>query len=151
LRVNGEAVVAIESKDLQPVIRKLSDLPIGKDVRLEVLRAGKTQDIIGVVKERPPTEGKKWQTPLGFVAMEINDTVAEKFQLEQTSGICITYIEQGSSAQHAGLTSGDVIVEADGKPISGLEQAKGILATDKAEYLLHVVRGRAHYYVLIKK
>lgn len=144
-------MVAIESKDLQPVIRKLSDLPIGKDVRLEVLRAGKTQDVIGVVKERPPAEGKKWQTQLGFVAMEINDTVAEKFQLEQTSGICITYIEQGSSAQHAGLTSGDVIVEADGKPISGIEQGKTILSTDKGEYLLHVVRGRAHYYVLIKK
>lgn len=151
LRVNGEAVVAIESKDLQPVIRKLSDLPIGKDVRLEVLRAGKTQDIVGVVKERPPAEGKKWQTQLGFVAMEINDTVAEKFQLEQTQGICITYIEQGSSAQHAGLTSGDVIVEVDGKAANGIEPAKAVLSVDKPEYLLHVVRGRAHYYVLIKK
>lgn len=151
MRVNGDVVVAIESKDLQPIIRKLSDLPIGKDVRLEVLRGGKLTQISGLVKERPPAEGKKWQAPLGFVSMEINDTVAEKYQLEQTNGVCITYVEQGSSAQHAGLTPGDLIVEVDNKPLTGVDQGKAIFSSDRPEYLLHVVRGRAHYYVLIKK
>jgi serine protease Do len=151
LRVNGDVVLAIESKDLQPVIRRLSELPVGKEVSLEVMRAGKTQTIKGIVKERPPVEGKKWQNSLGFVSVDIDDAVAEKFQLEQTKGICITYVEQGSSAHHAGLARGDVIVEAEGRPVKDIDSAQAALGTEKSEYLLHVVRGESHSYLLIKK
>ena len=151
LRVNGESVFAIEDKDLQPVIRKLSELLIGNEVRLEVLRSGKTREIKGVVKERPPAEGKKWQTQLGFVAMEINDAVAEKYHLDHLTGICVTYIEYGSSAQHAGLMSGDVMVEVEGKSITNIDHGQTIFSAEKAEYLVHIIRGRSHHYLLLRK
>lgn len=151
LRVNGDAISAVEEKDVHPIVRRLSDLPIGKEVKLEILRGGKTQEIIGLVKERPPTEGKKWQSPLGFVIMEVSDDLAERYQLEHKQGGYVSFIDTGSSAQHAGLNLGDVILEIDGKGIQNLDDAKGLLSVERATHLLHVLRGRAHFYVLLRK
>jgi serine protease Do len=151
MRVNGEAVSAVEEKDVHPIIRRMSDLPIGKDVKLEVLRGGKTQEVAGLVKERPPAEGKKWQSPLGFVIMEVTDDLAERYQLEQKQGAYISFIDSGSSAQHAGLNLGDIVLEADGKPISSLDAAKAVFMSDKPTHLVHVLRGRAHFYVILRK
>ncbi len=151
MRVNGEAVSAVEEKDVHPIIRKMSDLPIGKDVKLEILRGGKTQEIAGLVKERPPVEGKKWQSPLGFVIMEVTDDLAERYQLDQKQGAYISFIDSGSSAQHAGLNLGDIVLEADGKPINTLDAAKAAFTVDKPTHLVHVLRGRAHFYVILRK
>jgi serine protease Do len=151
MRVNGEAVSAVEEKDVHPIIRRMSDLPIGKDVKLEILRGGKTLEIAGLVKERPPAEGRKWQSPLGFVVMEVSDDLAERYQLEQKQGAYISFIDSGSSAQHAGLNLGDIVLEVDGKPIAHLDDVKALFAVEKGTYLLHVLRGRAHFYVIIRK
>lgn len=151
MRVNGEAVSAVEEKDVHPIVRRMSDLPIGKDVKLEILRGGKTVEVAGLVKERPPAEGKKWQSPLGFVITEVTDDLAERYQLEQKQGAYVSFIDQGSSAQHAGLNLGDLVLEVDGKSILTLEDAKVVFAVDRTSHLLHVQRGRAHFYVLLRK
>lgn len=151
LRVNGEAVSAVEEKDVHPIVRRMSDLPIGKDVKLEILRGGKSIEIAGLVKERPPAEGKKWQSTLGFVITEVTDDLAERYQLEQKQGAYVSFIDQGSSAQHAGLNLGDLVLEVDGKSILSLEDAKAVFAVDRALHLVHVQRGRAHFYVLLRK
>ena len=151
LRVNGDVVSALESKDLQPVIRKLSDLPIGKEIRLDILRAGQKLQLSGIVKERPPSEGKKWQSPLGFVAMEITEPIADRHQFERIEGVYISHIEAGSSAQHSGLIAGDILIAAEGQQVKNAEDVKRIFSQEKAEYLLQVMRGRSQYYVIVKK
>ena len=151
LKVNGETISAVEEKDVHPIVRRLSDLPIGKEVKLEVLRGGKTLEVAGLVKERPPAEGKKWQSPLGFVITEVTDDLAERYQLEQKQGAYISFIDQGSSAQHAGLNLGDLVLDVDGKAVANIDEAKSLFAIDRATHLLHVMRGRTHFYVLLRK
>lgn len=151
LKVNGETISAVEEKDVHPIVRRLSDLPIGKEVKLEVLRGGKTLEVAGLVKERPPAEGKKWQSPLGFVITEVTDDLAERYQLEQKQGAYISFIDQGSSAQHAGLNLGDLVLDVDGKAVANIDEAKSLFAVDRATHLLHVMRGRTHFYVLLRK
>jgi len=151
MKVNGEPVSVVESKDLQPLIRKLSDLPIGKEIRLEVLRGATTQEVRGIVRERPPSEGKKWQSVLGFVAMEITEPVANRLQFDKTQGVFISHIEAGSAAQQAGLTTGDILLFAEGKAILTTDDTKSVFTVDRPQYLLQVLRGRSYYYVLLKK
>ncbi|MBV6494834.1 MAG: Periplasmic serine endoprotease DegP [Turneriella sp.] len=149
-KVNGIPLNAVEEKDVSVIIRRMSELPIGKDARIEILRKGKFLTIVGSVKERPPAEGKKWQSPMGFVLMEISDDLADRQQLEEKTGAYVSFIDNGSAAQQSQLRTGDVILNVDGKAIRSIDDAKEAFTANKKEYLLQVSRARAQFYLLLK-
>ncbi|HRP69018.1 MAG TPA: PDZ domain-containing protein [Turneriella sp.] len=149
-KVNGTPLSAVEDKDVNVIIRRMSELPIGQEAKLEVLRDGKLITVVGHVKERPPAEGKKWQSTMGFVLMEISDDLADRHQLENKSGVYVSFIDNGSAAQQSSLRLGDVILNVDGKSVSNIDDAKAALSIDKKEYLLQVSRARAQFYLLLK-
>ena len=51
--------------------------------------------------------------------------------LDATSGVLVTGVEPNSPAQRAGLTSGDIIVAFDGKPVAGIDDLHRLLVTER--------------------
>ena len=49
------------------------------------------------------------------------------------------------------LVLGDLMLEVDGKSIANIDEAKATFMTDRSAHLIHVLRGRAHFYVILRK
>lgn len=56
----------------------------------------------------------------GFLGVSISDLtpdLAEAFEIEETKGVLINDVEDGSAADRGGLQRGDVVITLDGKPV----------------------------------
>jgi serine protease Do len=70
---------------------------------------------------------QKGQVDHGFLGVEIQNLtpgLAQAFNAGTTSGALVSGVTPGSPADAAGLKSGDVIVEFDGKPVADANQFK---------------------------
>jgi len=100
---------------------------IGSKHRLDLVRDGKTIQVELMVQEAPRERAKKSQSttasasgahPLsGVVFDDVTPPLARQMDLPVTSGVVVTDIEEGSSAESSGLQPGDVILELNRQPI----------------------------------
>jgi serine protease Do len=61
---------------------------------------------------------------LGVVIQDVTADLAKAFKLDRTNGALVSDVASGSPAEAAGLKSGDVIVQFDGKPVEDVAQFK---------------------------
>jgi S1-C subfamily serine protease len=82
---------------------------------------------------------------------EITPEIAKNYSLSRTSGVIIVQVENGSPAEQAGLTAGDIIVEIDKKPVKDLVTFNRLLAGVKeGETLLFLIdRGGTTIFVTL--
>jgi len=64
---------------------------------------------------------------LGISADDLTPQLAQYFGVKQGKGVLISEVTTGGAADKAGLKAGDVIVQVDGKPISGVEELRSAL------------------------
>jgi len=67
----------------------------------------------GYVSDRTPQ--------IGITGMTVNSAVARYYGLPVTSGVMVVSVEEGSGAETAGLSEGDVIVAAGGEEITSMD------------------------------
>jgi len=76
-------------------------------------------------------EGKVTRGYLGVVPQDLSPEMAESLGLKDVKGVIIPEVKEGSAADKAGLKSGDVVVELDGKPINGAQDLSNKIAAIK--------------------
>ena len=69
------------------------------------------------VKDQLIETGKVTRSYLGVYIQPLTPELAESFDLEATDGILISQVSKDSGADEAGLKTGDVILEMNGKPV----------------------------------
>ena len=74
-------------------------------------------DLAIKIKDQIVATGKASHAHLGVVVQEVNQSLAESFQLARPEGALVANVEIGSPADSAGLKSGDIIRKVDGHPI----------------------------------
>lgn len=79
---------------------------------------------------------------LGVFLKDIKDEDREALNLSDKGGVLIEELAPNGPAQTAGLKSGDVIIELDGKKIKSAENIHEILAKAKPEQVMSVVVNR---------
>jgi serine protease Do/serine protease DegQ len=80
---------------------------------------------------------------LGVSAQDLTPDLAQAFGIEQTQGVVIASVSEGSAADEAGLRPGDVVLEVNGKPVRSsldMRNAVGLLRIG-ARVQMRVVRG----------
>jgi serine protease Do len=65
---------------------------------------------------------------LGVSIQDIDEELAEKFDLPDTEGALVGQITEGSPAEKAGFAVGDVIVKYDGKAVAGTRALRNLVA-----------------------
>ncbi|MCG2795879.1 MAG: trypsin-like peptidase domain-containing protein [Actinomycetia bacterium] len=59
---------------------------------------------------------------IGILGQTVTDTIAEQYDLPVSDGAYITRAVPEGPADKAGIKSGDIIVEIDGKPVKGMDE-----------------------------
>jgi serine protease Do len=98
--------------------------PIGKEVRLTVLRSQKTYDFvvrIGDLRGATASISAAVKEKLGGEVRTSTQKEANKYQLDQGQGIVITKVEQNGPLGKAGFEVGDMMLEINGQEITGIE------------------------------
>jgi serine protease Do len=76
---------------------------------------------------------------IGIRVQEVNPILAQSMELEQSRGVIISDVEEGSPAEKAGLKVKDVIVEVDGQKIRTLSDWEDLVYLARANQTLDLV------------
>lgn len=125
LQYNGVRVEGIEHFS-----RIVRETPVGRDVKLDILRNGAQQTVTAKIGQHPAPQGfpfpdgfgfplpdgprifEGWRSPmLGVEAESLDGQLAQYFGVSQ--GVLVRAVMKGSPAEKAGIKAGDVILRIE--------------------------------------
>jgi len=80
------------------------------------------------IKQQLLDHGKVTRGWLGVMIQDINEDLAQSFDLDQNSGVLIAEVTDDSPAQQAGLKQGDVLIALNGTPLSDVNDLRNKIA-----------------------
>jgi serine protease Do len=152
--LNGKAVDS--SRELR---NRIGGLAPGAKVKLELNRGGKAMTVTATIGEAPaeaatgeesagaPEQASK----LGLSLQPLTPELAQRYGLNEKTGLLIADVDQGSPAAQAGLQEGDLIVEVNRKPVSKVSELQKAVADSRKEgsVLLLLKRKTASLFVAL--
>jgi serine protease Do len=155
----GDVIVSFDGK----VIRDINDLPlivaatpVGKKVKVEVIRKGRKKvlsvKVARLEDEEERDAGSETRTDLGMTVQAITPFLAQQLGLSDTSGIVVVHVKPYSSSAEAGLKQGDIIMEIDQERAKSMADFyKKISRYKKGDTILLLTkRGNNTLYLTIK-
>ncbi len=79
---------------------------------------------------------------VGIAGLTLTREIAESYNLPYEQGVLVARVGRGCPARKAGVSAGDVILEADGTALKGWEDLQHILQTKKVDDTLELLIGR---------
>lgn len=160
IRVN-DIVTAIDG---QPVTtgRELSKIvasaAVGKKTRIDFLRDGKPKNVTVTLTKRVEDEERMIRPvsdesdEIGIRIKDLSPEIAKQFGLgEEDAGVLITQVKEGSKADKAGITPGDIIKEVNHKAVgNAAEYVELMKKTKKGEEITMLLKRRNSGYVAVK-
>jgi len=142
MRVDG-----VEVSDPRAVFYRLTTKGVGQTAKLSVLRKGKGLET-DLALVSPPKAGKddvrnlSGPHPLdGARVSNILPGLADEMGLDETEGVVILSVRNGSVARSLGFRPGDIVVEIGGKTIANVVDVEQALATRQRMWSVSVKRG----------
>ncbi len=147
LEMNGKPL-----KDFHELPRMVASLAPGEKAKLKVLRDGKEITLTATVGEMKEEEaaGKAPQAPenrLGIALQAVTPEIATELGMKKAEGIVVTNVDPGGIAAEAGIQRGDVILEAEKRPVSSVADFNGIVRKAEKSLLLLIYRNASTFYV----
>ncbi len=135
----GDVILSFDGKDVDDtrgLVRQVGNSPVGKAVRVVVLRGGKTETLKVTLGRREEAEGavpavaQQPDTPaepekleiLGLTLQPLTDELREQLGVGAgTAGLAVVDVDETSEAFEKGLRAGDVITEAGQQKVESLK------------------------------
>lgn len=147
----GDVILTMDGKEIQDpqAMRfRMAMLPLGTDVKLNVLRAGKELELImktGSAPEDPPRDESLLDgaSPLsGAVVANLSPAVADEIGGVPTeNGVVVMRAEKGNAAR-LGLRQGDIVLSINGINISSVAELKKTLQEKARAWQVQIQRGQ---------
>ena len=145
--LSGDVIVGFEGtaiSDTRDLVRRVADADVGKAVRLEVLREGKTQTLLVTLGRREEAEatetaaaGEDPVTPeskdvLGMTLGVLGADQLSDLNLPQgTEGLVVTGLDETGEAYEKGVRAGDVITEAGQQKVASIADLEARISEAK--------------------
>jgi len=118
-------------KDDNDLKFKVAEIPPGTTVELTVIRDGK-EKIIKVKIAELQTESARETKPtsekdLGIRVDTLTPNIARYYNLRTQKGVLVTEVIRLSQAEKQGIQRGDIIIEANRKPVESLDDLNKII------------------------
>jgi serine protease Do len=157
---SGDVIVAFNGKEIRDeheLPQTVASTKPGKTVNVRLLREGKEMTIPVTIAEMEGEPGKPAGTQdlsktLGLSVQDITPEIAQRFGIENTKGVIVTDVADGSQADEAGFNEGDIIRQINRRPVSGTAEFTKMAAALKADKttLFLVERGDARILLTVK-
>ena len=115
---------------------------IGEKVKIRLLRNGKERTVTARLQKAPDAEAET--RPEAIKKLQ-----GARFQ-ETSDGVLIVSIERGSPAAQTGLRRNDLIVAANRRAVTTIDQLKKALTETPDQTLLQIRRGNASLFLVIR-
>ncbi|MFZ5571892.1 MAG: Do family serine endopeptidase [Thermodesulfobacteriota bacterium] len=140
------------------VSKMIADIPVGKTVRITVLRDGAERDFMVTITQRnddrlmaSQDEGTGKAAAFGIHVADFSDELSVKFNLDKTEGIIVTDVDGNSTGESAGVIPGDVIKEIDHQPVPSVtDYARTVAKLKKGESISLMIKRRHVGFLVIK-
>jgi S1-C subfamily serine protease len=148
---DGEALHAEKDEDLGQFQRLIAQRSAGREVEIEVLRAGDRKKLRASLATQPKFVPDEQETPNGFTVEEVTETSFRGQRLPQREGVLVSYVESGSEADEAGMERGDLIVAVGKAQVATLDDFRKALKTAGGEhpFLVRALRGDDTRFLLV--
>jgi serine protease Do len=138
--------------------RWIAETAPGKGITVKILRDKKQLELHANVGERPetasvpliPDEGA--QDTVGIKVADLSAEMKRQLNLDPTTkGIVVLGTKPGGAADEAGIEKGDVILEANKKPLENATQFEQLIAAAKKGdvILLYILRGSSYNFLTL--
>jgi serine protease Do len=148
----GDVIVSYRGReivDLRSLPREVSATSVGERVELELIRDGEIRQVearVGELVELRPAPAPVREMPgAGRYGFEVREPDPGE------RGVVIVGIEPGGAAAEAGLRPGDVLLEANRRPLWGIVDLAEVLDRAEGAILLVVQRGGSTVFVVIDR
>jgi serine protease Do len=109
----------------------VAQTPVGREVKLTVLRAGKKEHVtvaIGSLEKAEPVMAAVVKERLGAEVRTPATKEVEQYGLKENQGVVITRLEAKGPLAKAGFEVGDMILAVDGQPVEGTGDLIGLVS-----------------------
>lgn len=158
---SGDIITRIGNERLESpnqLSRVVAGFSPGETVMIDVIRDGTLLQLpvlLGIKQEKPvvaslpPTAA---EVDLGIDVSPITEELAKQFSLDQTTGILVVQVVQGSVAYAEGLRKGDIIQEVNRASVSTMREFRRILKEVQPgeTILLRILRESKAFFVVLK-
>ena len=110
--------------------RAVAGTPVGREVRLSVIRDGKPVTLsariaaLAAKESAQADSGEKAKPALGLAVQPLTPALAQQLGVRARHGLVVQNVQEGSPAADAGFERGDVIVEVDKKPVKSVAELR---------------------------
>jgi serine protease Do len=155
----GDVIVSFDGKEVRDS-RQLPGMvaaaPVGEEVAVKVLRSGREKTLrVRVAKldssEMEAAPSKESSPPRwGMELRELSPEMARRSGLEE-GGVLVVNVKPGSPADKASIRRGDIILEANRKPVTSIQELQRAIVDsgDSNSLLLLVQRYKSPIYVAL--
>lgn len=152
----GDVILEFDGRKVATVSqlqRYTADNAPGSVVSLKVLRNEREEVVkvtLGELPEMPP-EIREASLQYGITVEEVTKALAKKYDVPPGTGVLVAEVKKGSSADLDGLQEGDIIVEADRKSVTSMEQFEEVLKklVDGEDILVLVLREHRSFFQVL--
>ncbi len=155
---SGDIIMEFDGKqihEMNSLPRYVAATPVGKKVRLKLLRNGKPVEVT-VTIERLKDGEESVQTGatedrLGLTVKDLNSELAAQMGIKDTKGVVVVDVKPGGVAEEAGIAAGDVIKEINGVKITKVNDYTKTVSTHKKGTSIRLLlrRGNSSLFVAI--
>ncbi|HZO08258.1 MAG TPA: Do family serine endopeptidase [Myxococcota bacterium] len=146
-----------EITDLRALPRAVSDTSVGAKVPIDLIRDGRRVSVEVQLAELPeepvapaPVRRAAGVERYGLQVRPLSPELGERLGVAEP-GLVVTGVEREMAADRAGLEPGDVLLEADRRPVAGIADLAVVLEGAQEGTLLLVQRGEATFYTMLAR
>jgi serine protease Do len=158
----GDVIIAVGGQPVESagdLSRRVASFKPGSTAAIDYLRKAQKHSTKILLAERP-AKGREAPPPQpkeesaeqeGGLGLRLRAVPPEVLRTEKIDGgVLVVSVDSGSRASMAGLESGDIILEADGKPVRSVADLRGVASKARSRtLLLRIVREHSTLFVAV--
>ena len=157
--LSGDVIISINNEpvvDASDLTRKIGKLQPGNTIIVEIIRKQQKRKFRIILHERDAksaatgSEGGQEQFALGLALHKVTPEEAAEAKMSVPKGLFVDAVQRGSLAARYGIRPGDILLEANQKPLMNIRDFEAVLHGEakKKQVLMFLLRRNLQNYFI---